>query len=120
MINLLVDEAYAFDYLSILDLKRQKKSDYYDAWLNCYKYLQNQFENEKWLSMIHSSEYKDMLKANSMTFNAVEKAKNNEVSAQYVDECNYLRYTAKQKFQIRFFDNKLVESKIGYEKYARN
>ena len=39
MINLLVDEAYAFDYLSILDVKRKKKSENYDTWVNCYKYL---------------------------------------------------------------------------------
>jgi hypothetical protein len=118
MIKLLVDEAYAFDYLSILDLKRQKSSDSYDAWINCYKYLQNQFDNDKWLSMIYSSEYKEMLKANTLTFDAVEKAKNNEVSAQYVDECNYLRYKAKQNFQKNFFSESLSELKLGYEKYA--
>lgn len=118
MIKLLVDEAYAFDYLSILDLKRQKSSDSYDAWINCYKYLQNQFDNDKWLSMIYSSEYKEMLKANTLTFDAVEKAKNNEVSAQYVDECNYLRYKAKQNFQKKFFSESLSELKLGYEKYA--
>lgn len=118
MIKLLVDEAYAFDYLSILDLKRQKSSDSYDAWINCYKYLQNQFDNDKWLSMIYSSEYKEMLKANTLTFDAVEKAKNNEVSAQYVDECNYLRYKAKQSFQKKFFSESLSELKLGYEKYA--
>lgn len=118
MIKLLVDEAYAFDYLSILDLKRQKSSDSYNAWMNCYKYLENQFDNEKWQSMINSFEYKEMLKANTLTFNAVEKAKNDEVSAQYVDECNYLRYKAKQKFQEKFFSVNLSEVKLGYEKYA--
>lgn len=118
MIKLLVDEAYAFDYLSILDLKRQKSSDSYNAWINCYKYLQNQFDNDKWLSMINSLEYKEMLKANTLTFDAVEKAKNDEVSAQYVDECNYLRYKAKQNFQKKFFSESLSELKLGYEKYA--
>ena len=34
MINLLLDEAYAFDYPSVLDIKCKKKSDYYDAWIN--------------------------------------------------------------------------------------
>lgn len=119
MIRLLVDEAYAFDYLSILDLKRQKSSDSYNAWINCYKYLENQFNNDKWQSMINSFEYREMLKANNLTFDAVEKAKNDEVSAQYVDECNYLRYKAKQNFQQKFFSENLSEIKLGYEKYAR-
>jgi len=120
MINIIVDEAYAFDYLSILDLKRQKSSVCYDAWLNCYQHLQSQFENEKWLSIIHSFEYKNMLQANDLTFNAVEKAKNNEVSAKYVDECNYQRYLAKESFQKKFFNSDLSEIKIGYEIYTRS
>lgn len=120
MINLLVDEAYAFDYLSILDIKRKKKSDHYDSWINCFKYLKEQFDEEKWLSMIYSEEYKNMIKANELTFAAVDKAKNNEVTAQYVDHCNYQRHTAKQNFQKRFFNSNLSELKIGYEKYIHN
>lgn len=120
MINLLVDEAYAFDYLSILDIKRKKKSDHYDSWINCFKYLKEQFDEEKWLSMIYSEEYKNMIKANELTFDAVDKAKNNEVTAQYVDHCNYQRHAAKQNFQKRFFNSNLSELKIGYEKYIHN
>ena len=96
MITLLVDEAYAFDYLSILEVKKQKSSTNIKAWLNCWSHLQNQFDSEKWLSMIYSDEYKNMIKANELTFDAVDKAKNNEVTAQYVDYCNYQRHTAKQ------------------------
>ena len=120
MINLLVDEAYAFDYLSILDIKRKKKSDYYDAWINCFKYLKEQFDEEKWLSLINSEEYIDIIKANELTFNAVDKAKNNEVTAKYVDYCNYQRYLAKRNFQKKFFISNLSEQKIGYEKYIHN
>ena len=120
MINLLVDEAYAFDYLSILDVKRKKKSENYDNWINCYKYLKDQFDDDKWLSMIYSEEYKNMIKANELTFNAVDKAKNNEVTAQHVDYCNYQRHAAKQNFQKKFFTSDLSELKIGYEKYIHN
>jgi hypothetical protein len=118
MITLLVDEAYAFDYLSILDVKKQKSSLSNDAWLKCYVHLQNQFDSEKWSSMIHSDEYKNMIKANELTFDAVDKAKNNEVTAQHVDYCNYQRHTAKQNFQNKFFNSDLSEVKIGYEKYS--
>ena len=120
MINLLVDEAYAFDYLSILEVKKQKSSISNDAWAKCYAYLQNQFDNEKWLHMMHSKEYENMIKANQLTFIAVDKAKNNEVTAQHVDYCNYQRHAAKQNFQKKFFTSDLSELKIGYEKYIHN
>ena len=120
MITLLVDEAYAFDYLSILEVKKQKSSISNDAWAKCYVYLQNQFDNEKWLHMMHSKEYENMIKANELTFDAVDKAKNNEVTAQHVDYCNYQRHSAKQNFQKKFFTSDLSELKIGYEKYIHN
>jgi hypothetical protein len=119
MINLNVDEAYAFDYLSILEIKKEKSSNN-KQWLDCLLYLQNQFEPEKWLSIIHSEEYKSMIKANLLTFDAVDKAKNNEVTAQHVDYCNYQRHIAKQNFQKKFFTSDLSELKIGYEKYIHN
>jgi hypothetical protein len=120
MISLNVDEAYAFDYLSILEVKKRKCSSAIEAWSKCYINLQTQFDSEKWLSMIYSEEYKNMIKANELTFDAVDKAKNNEVTAQYVDHCNYQRHTAKQNFQKRFFNCNLSELKIGYEKYIHN
>ncbi len=120
MINLLVDEAYAFDYLSILDIKKQKSPVNHKAWSNCYISLQNQFETEKWLSMIYSQEYKNMIEANSLTFDAVDKAKSDLVSAKYVDHCNYQRYLAKKSFQKKFFDTELNENKIGYDKYENS
>jgi len=120
MISLQVDEAYAFDYLSILEVKKQKSSSAIEAWSKCYIHLQKQFDSEKWLSMIYSEEYRNMIKANELTFDAVDKAKNNEVTAQYVDHCNYQRHTAKQSFQKRFFNSNLSELKIGYEKYIHN
>ena len=42
MINLEVDEAYAFDYLSILHLKKDKNKEYLDNWLKCYEFIENQ------------------------------------------------------------------------------
>jgi hypothetical protein len=114
MINLLVDEAYAFDYLSILEVKKGKSFNNNQAWLNCWSHLQKQFEPEKWLSMIYSEEYRSLLKVNALTFDAVDKAKTNQVSAKYVDDCNYQRYLAKQNFQNKFFKSNLSEIKIGY------
>ena len=120
MIFLQVDEAYAFDYLSVLEVKKQKSSSAIESWSKCYVNLQTQFDSEKWFLMINSEEYKNMTKANQLTFDAVDKAKNNEVTAQHVDYCNYQRHTAKQNFQKKFFTSDLSELKIGYEKYIHN
>lgn len=120
MILLQVDEAYAFDYLSILEVKKQKSSSAIETWSKCYIHLQTQFDSEKWFFMVNSEEYKNMIEANKLTFDAVDKAKNNEVTAQYVDHCNYQRHAAKQNFQKRFFNSNLSELKIGYEKYVHN
>jgi hypothetical protein len=120
MIFIEVDEAYAFDYLSILQVKKQKSSSAIETWSRCYLNLQTQFDSEKWFLMINSEEYENMIKANLLTFDAVDKAKNNEVTAQHVDYCNYQRHTAKQNFQKKFFTSDLSELKIGYEKYIHN
>lgn len=120
MINLLVDEAYAFDYLSILEIKKEKQSLSHDAWDKSYVHLKNQFDSEKWSLMLDSEEFNNMIKANKLTFDAVDKAKTNEVTAQYVDYCNFQRQLAKQNFQKKFFTSILSEVKIGYEKYAHN
>lgn len=120
MIYLLVDESYAFDYLSILELKYkmdlenpQKKSNF-NA---CYDYLKEQL-SDLFLSIIESDEYKECLKANMMTFKAVDQAKTDEVPASYVDRCNFRRHTAKQALQNKFFHTDLTETKIGYEIYG--
>lgn len=120
MIFIEVDEAYAFDYLSILQVKKQKSSSAIETWSRCYLNIQTQFDSEKWFLMINSEEYKNMIKANELTFDAVDKAKNNGVTAQHVDYCNYQRHSAKQNFQKKFFTSDLSELKIGYEKYIHN
>jgi len=120
MINLKVDEAYAFDYLSILEVKKIKSAKSHDAWSDCLTYLKNQFSQEKWFLIINSEEYRKMIQANQLTFNAVDKAKNNEVTAKEVDYCNFQRHTAKQNLQKKFFNKDLNEQKFGYEKYENS
>jgi len=116
MITLKVDEAYAFDYLSILEIKKHKTNDE-SKWSECLDYLSYQFDIDFFKQMITSQEYKDMIKANELTFEAVDKAKRNEVSAKDVDYCNFQRHVAKENFQRKFFGSDLSEKKIGYEKY---
>jgi hypothetical protein len=118
MLLLKVDEAYAFDYLSILFVKKELSDKNKQNWNLCYDFIKSQINDEAlWEKIINSEEFKEMITANKITFDAVAKAKNNEVTAQYVDKCNFLRHSAKENFQKEFFNSDLQEQKIGYEKY---
>jgi hypothetical protein len=111
MINLLVDEAYAFDYLSILSIKKNINSDCYDNWVNCYSYIENQLGKNKMIEIINSTEYTALAQANQITFDAVEKAKNNLITAKEVNEANMLRYIKKVELQSKFPTNQIIEKK---------
>jgi hypothetical protein len=124
MIQLLVDESYAFDYLSILNIKYdmdvkniQKKENF----LKCLEFIKNQFSDKALFDLIFSSdEYKECYQANVLTFEAVDKAKTDKVPASHVDSCNYKRCIAKQELQKKFFNNDTTEIKIGYEIYKKD
>lgn len=116
MILLEVDEAYAFDYLSILALKICS-AETSATYKRCHSLLEKQFAPEMWDKLISSKEYGAICEANRSTFAAVDKAKNGLVTAKEVDFCNYQRYLAKQVFQQTFFSSPLSETKIGYETY---
>jgi len=123
MINILVDESYAFDYLAILHIKYLKDSTNIQKELNfrtCWDYIKDQIGNTLFEKIIDSKEYKQCYKANAKTYNAVERAKKDKVKASYVDQCNYERFLIKQKIQEKFFNNPITETKIGYELYQEN
>jgi hypothetical protein len=118
MIKITVDEAYAFDYYSILELKNQNGSQV-DHIINVIKSdLTEQIGLEKFNLIIESEEYSRLYDSNKKTFEAVDKAKTDEVLASYVDECNYLRMTHKRELQNKFFSSSLSEIKLGYEKLS--
>jgi len=120
MINIEVDESYAFDYLSILQIKSEldlQNTVKLDNYINCLKALRNQLDENLFLSIIGSQEYKACHTANLETFKAVDQAKDDSVPASFVDRANYKRHIAKQGLQKKFFNSDLTEIKIGYEKY---
>lgn len=118
MIKITVDEAYAFDYYSILELKNQNGSQV-DHIINVIKSdLIEQIGLEKFNLIIESEEYSRLYTSNKKTFEAVDKAKTDEVLASYVDECNYLRMIHKRELQNKFFSSSLSEIKLGYEKLS--
>ena len=116
MINISVDEAYAFDYYSILELKYKNNFITIDN-LNIIKNdLITQLGIEIFKKIINSQEYENLINANQLTFNAVDDAKTDKVLASYVDKCNYQRMLAKKDLQNKFFEKELTETKIGYNK----
>ena len=119
MINLKVDEAYAFDYLSILFIKRNRNSDALKTWSECSAFLEEQLGFEIFNTILNSKEYDEMVQANQKTFNMVDLAKEDKCTARDVDVCNYERYKAKINLQNKFFTNTISEIKIGYEKYEK-
>jgi hypothetical protein len=106
MINLKVDEAYAFDYLAILkvksDLLNSKKND--SNYFECREFLKSQINNNTlWEKIENSIEFTFLVKANTETFQAVELARYGNTTAKNVDDCNMNRYKAKVDFQKTFF-----------------
>lgn len=111
MINLLVDEAYAFDYLAILHIKKNINSQAESNWKDCFIYIEKQIGEKKMSDIIHSKEYQEMIEANQITFDAVEKARYGSITAKEVDEANMLRYNKKSRLQNKFFESKIKEIK---------
>jgi hypothetical protein len=116
MINLKVDEGYAFDYLSILYIKRNYSQAALDNWFYCGYFLEEQIGSDLYKTIINSEEYAYMIESNQKTFNMVDLAKEDKCSAKEVDICNYERYKAKVRLQNKFFGQSVSEIKIGYEK----
>jgi len=116
MIKLDVDEAYAFDYFSIFQLKGEYGYVTQEVIKGIEANIINQIGKVKFLLIISSDEYKDLYNANKLTFEAVDKAKEDEVLASYVDSCNFTRMIAKKALQSEFFETELTETKIGYDR----
>jgi hypothetical protein len=113
MINLKVDEAYAFDYLSILQVKNDLFPSEYKmmAYKKCSDFLKEQLQNFDLI--INSEEYKNLYNINKITFDLVDKVRNNEeITAKSVDDANMERYYCKLALQKKYFTSDLVEEKI--------
>ena len=101
MITLLVDEAYAFDYLSILHIKKEKNKNIESTWRQCFSYIEKQIGQRKMQEIISSGEYENLIKANQITFDAVEEArhadcsKESQITAKEVDNANIVKISKK-------------------------
>jgi hypothetical protein len=114
MIILQVDEAYAFDYLSILEVKKNlyPSLEKLNSFLNCKNFLADQLNNFN--EIYQSKEYQNLYDINKKTFGLVDLVRKNslEVTAKQVDEANMERFYKKQTLQKVFFNRGLIEEKI--------
>lgn len=110
MINVQVDEAAAFDMLSILDNKFLRTDcQYIDALNN----LINTIGYQEVISILGSNEYKELAAANRKVFKYVDQLNaGKDMSALIVHQANMERYTAKKAIQAKFFSSELTEVKV--------
>lgn len=101
-VQLLVDLGFAFDYYSILEIKKDLNLIKQDIIDSIKEHLSQQLTTSSFECIINSKEYKTLLDANKQTFDAVERARYGEISAKEVDDCNMLRYNAKINLQKAF------------------
>ncbi len=119
MITVSVDEAVAFDMLTILFVKKDFCSDANkrDSIKKQIKKLEKEIiasiGNQKFQSILLSKEYNDLYESNVDVFEGVERARSDEISAKELDTLNQKRTTAKRNFQGFHFGKEMVEVKLG-------
>ncbi len=113
MINIKVDEAYAFDMLSVLDIKNKnslKDQHNYDLMCNDIK---NQIGSELFKHIIESNTYNEMIKTNQILYDLIDMLRKDfvQIDAKILDDANIKRYKVKQTLQNDFFLGQLSENK---------
>ncbi len=116
MIKISIDEASAFDILSVQEIKISKLEDC----LNKEYLLKNiqilkreiseQIGEDKFYQVYKSEEYFSLLDLNSNIFDLISLEENTKKSK--VQEKNHRRYLQKKKIQELYFRSKLSEQKI--------
>jgi len=101
MITISVDEAEAFDRLSILWVKQSHMMPVSQE----EKRLMDQLTDQvpKILEILNSDEFQELHDANLGTFRAVEKATSNSITPRELQEWNMRRFAAKQSLQTKFW-----------------
>jgi hypothetical protein len=89
MILLEVDEAYAFDFLSILEVKKNKSGNRKNYEI-CKGYLRKQIDGNLFDSILNSDVYRDLVNVNLAIFDCVDEVKKNPCIGLQIDSLNYL------------------------------
>ena len=118
MINISVDEAYAFDMLAILQIKSSKSEEDYVNYVDFLTHIVGQLGEVAQVILL-SDEYGMMLKANQNVFNLIDEVVSepdfiyacDRINAITVHRANMKRFHAKKALQEKFFGNDLMERK---------
>lgn len=116
MLRISLDEAYVFDILSIHQVKINNANDTKLTQLqNSYNLLSkeiiNQIGKRLFDEIISNQLYKELIDANQLVFNLVDRANETELSKLTAD-ANYQRYIKKIELQNKFFNNTITEIKL--------
>lgn len=112
MIRLDVDEGFAFDILSINTIKYAKNIIDHTRYRKVRDNLEQELGYMKFIEVLDSQEYKELMEANLHTFSLVDLAKEDKVLASEVHGGNDWRFRCKTKIMKKFFPHELqIEQK---------
>jgi hypothetical protein len=119
MINIPVDEAVAFDMLSILEVKRNK-CDHSKLPRISFEFslfrdsLITQLGEGRYQKIVNSKEYDNLFGENHKLFEVIDMLRTGaySITAKYIDDANLRRYQCKQALQKKFFGTEMNEVKF--------
>jgi hypothetical protein len=99
-----------------LDVKKASfTKEKLDSVLSAYSEMTSeiieQIGEKKFNEIIQSFEYNNLIEANKLVFDLVDRTKVEGGLAKEVDDANYNRYLKKQALQSQFFINKMKDEK---------
>jgi len=112
MIDITVDEAYAFDYLSILEVKKNRNPVQFIIFFDCSEKIAAQVGKEYFDAIIGSKQYRKLVDTNQKIFDYIEMIRNGEnIPAYEIDDLNTVRYNLKTDLQRIFFKSEMALEK---------
>jgi hypothetical protein len=123
MVTISVDEGYAFDILTIFQVKiancidPSKIAASQLGFNRLFDELYHQLGYEKVTEIITSQEYRDLYDENCKTFLLVDKIRSSEEVSigKDIDNTNLTRFDCKRRLQSKFFNSLMVETKTKHE-----
>jgi hypothetical protein len=114
MINISVDEAQAFDFLTILLVKEARihtPQTHKDS-ISCFDSIRYQVGGVLFEEILVSEEYIGLFNVNLRLFDVLERVRSEEkIDARVVDDLNLARWKLKKQLQKKFFGVDISEVK---------
>lgn len=113
MIKLEMDEAYVFDFLSVLDIKQQNSKKDENNFNVISHQIKDQIGDDLYNRIIKSEIYLNLIKTNKIIYDLIDLMRQTKqyLDARVIDGVNTQRYLMKRRLQSEFFDTELTENK---------